>query len=96
MIDAKLSDFSFLECTSLMNLFSNHSMLSVQRAAHSFQPQMKLEAVDKRSPGLIRVATVEEVETHRVKVSHMYCTSPKTSANHLDLLNFVSFECVYM
>lgn len=29
---------------------------------------MKLEAVDKRSPGLIRVATVEEVDTHRIKV----------------------------
>ncbi|XP_047467857.1 lethal(3)malignant brain tumor-like protein 1 isoform X2 [Mugil cephalus] len=47
------------------------------RAAHSFQAQMKLEAVDKRSPGLIRVATVEEVETHRIKVhydgwSHVY------------------------
>ncbi|XP_068453322.1 lethal(3)malignant brain tumor-like protein 1 isoform X2 [Clinocottus analis] len=48
------------------------------RAAHSFQPQMKLEeAVDKRSPGLIRVATVEEVEVHRIKVhydgwSHVY------------------------
>lgn len=41
----------------------------VQREAHSFQPQMKLEAVDKRSPGLIRVATVEEVDTHRIKVS---------------------------
>ncbi|XP_078110053.1 lethal(3)malignant brain tumor-like protein 1 [Sander vitreus] len=47
------------------------------RAAHNFQPQMKLETVDKRSPGLIRVATVEEVETHRIKVhydgwSHVY------------------------
>uniref|UniRef100_A0A3B4YN99 Lethal(3)malignant brain tumor-like protein 1 n=1 Tax=Seriola lalandi dorsalis TaxID=1841481 RepID=A0A3B4YN99_SERLL len=47
------------------------------RVAHSFQTQMKLEAVDKRSPGLIRVATVEEVETHRIKVhydgwSHVY------------------------
>lgn len=40
----------------------------IQREAHSFQPQMKLEAVDKRSPGLIRVATVEEVDTHRIKV----------------------------
>ncbi|MEQ2201529.1 hypothetical protein XENOCAPTIV_013835, partial [Xenoophorus captivus] len=37
------------------------------RPPHNFQPQMKLEAVDKRSPGLIRVATVEEVETHRIK-----------------------------
>uniref|UniRef100_A0A3Q2R342 Lethal(3)malignant brain tumor-like protein 1 n=1 Tax=Fundulus heteroclitus TaxID=8078 RepID=A0A3Q2R342_FUNHE len=48
-----------------------------QRPPHSFQPQMKLEAVDKRSPGLIRVATVEEVETNRIKVhydgwSHVY------------------------
>ncbi|XP_019728697.1 lethal(3)malignant brain tumor-like protein 1 [Hippocampus comes] len=47
------------------------------RSAHRFQPQMKLEAVDKRSPGLIRVATVEEVETHRIKIhydgwSHIY------------------------
>ncbi|KAM8830362.1 lethal(3)malignant brain tumor-like protein 1 isoform 1-T1 [Synchiropus picturatus] len=47
------------------------------RPPHNFQPQMKLEAVDKRSPGLIRVATVEEVETHRIKVhydgwSHVY------------------------
>ncbi|XP_075882333.1 lethal(3)malignant brain tumor-like protein 1 isoform X2 [Nelusetta ayraudi] len=47
------------------------------RAAHGFQPQLKLEAVDKRSPGLIRVATVEEVDTHRIKVhydgwSHVY------------------------
>lgn len=43
-------------------------LFHVQREAHSFQPQMKLEAVDKRSPGLIRVATVEEVDTHRIKV----------------------------
>lgn len=43
--------------------------VSVQRAAHGFQSQMKLEAVDKRSPALIRVATVQEVETHRIKVS---------------------------
>nr|XP_057941149.1 lethal(3)malignant brain tumor-like protein 1 [Doryrhamphus excisus]XP_057941150.1 lethal(3)malignant brain tumor-like protein 1 [Doryrhamphus excisus] len=47
------------------------------RPAHSFLPHMKLEAVDKRSPGLIRVATVEEVETHRIKIhydgwSHVY------------------------
>ncbi|XP_061745318.1 lethal(3)malignant brain tumor-like protein 1 isoform X5 [Nerophis ophidion] len=47
------------------------------RPAHHFLPHMKLEAVDKRSPGLIRVATVEEVETHRIKIhydgwSHVY------------------------
>ncbi|TKS77313.1 Lethal(3)malignant brain tumor-like protein 1 [Collichthys lucidus] len=40
------------------------------REPHSFQPQMKLEAVDKRSPGLIRVATVEEV--HYDGWSHVY------------------------
>eukprot|EP00063_Salmo_salar_P015614 XP_013990449.1 PREDICTED: lethal(3)malignant brain tumor-like protein 1 isoform X1 [Salmo salar] len=47
------------------------------RPAHCFQAEMKLEVVDKRSPGLIRVATVEEVDTHRIKIhfdgwSHMY------------------------
>lgn len=30
---------------------------------------MKLEVVDKRSPALIRVASVQEVDTHRIKVS---------------------------
>lgn len=40
------------------------------RSQHNFQPRMKLEAVDKRSPGLIRVATVEEVDTHRIKVHY--------------------------
>ncbi|XP_063065648.1 lethal(3)malignant brain tumor-like protein 1 [Engraulis encrasicolus] len=47
------------------------------RAPHGFEVQMKLEAVDKRSPGLIRVATVQEAETHRIKIhfdgwSHVY------------------------
>ncbi|XP_077073920.1 lethal(3)malignant brain tumor-like protein 1 isoform X3 [Siphateles boraxobius] len=47
------------------------------RPSHSFQLQMKLEAVDKRCPGLIRVATVEEVDTYRIKIhfdgwSHLY------------------------
>ncbi|KAL2103761.1 hypothetical protein ACEWY4_000629 [Coilia grayii] len=47
------------------------------RAPHGFQALMKLEAVDKRSPALIRVATVQEVETHRIKIhfdgwSHVY------------------------
>uniref|UniRef100_A0A3B4AMD6 Lethal(3)malignant brain tumor-like protein 1 n=1 Tax=Periophthalmus magnuspinnatus TaxID=409849 RepID=A0A3B4AMD6_9GOBI len=47
------------------------------RPPHSFQTHMKLEAVDRRSPGLIRVATVEEVDTHRIKIhydgwSHVY------------------------
>lgn len=39
---------------------------------------MKLEAVDKRSPGLIRVATVEEVDTHRIKVTLRVCVSEVT------------------
>uniref|UniRef100_A0A3B1JMC9 Lethal(3)malignant brain tumor-like protein 1 n=1 Tax=Astyanax mexicanus TaxID=7994 RepID=A0A3B1JMC9_ASTMX len=47
------------------------------RPPHSFQVNMKLEAVDKRSPGLIRAATVQEVDTHRIKIhfdgwSHVY------------------------
>ncbi|XP_066527239.1 lethal(3)malignant brain tumor-like protein 1 isoform X2 [Hoplias malabaricus] len=47
------------------------------RPPHSFQMNMKLEAVDKRNPALIRVATVQEVDTHRIKIhfdgwSHVY------------------------
>ncbi|KAG7472587.1 hypothetical protein MATL_G00110290 [Megalops atlanticus] len=47
------------------------------RPPHGFKVQMKLEAVDKRSPALVRVATVVEVDTHRIKIhldgwSHMY------------------------
>ncbi|XP_052449457.1 lethal(3)malignant brain tumor-like protein 1 isoform X1 [Carassius gibelio] len=47
------------------------------RPPHSFQVQMKLEAVDKRCPGLIRVATVQEIDTYRIKIhfdgwSHLY------------------------
>lgn len=30
---------------------------------------MKLEVVDRRSPALIRVASVQEVDTYRIKVS---------------------------
>lgn len=30
---------------------------------------MKLEAVDRRNPALIRVASVEDVEDHRIKVA---------------------------
>ncbi|XP_076874931.1 lethal(3)malignant brain tumor-like protein 1 isoform X2 [Brachyhypopomus gauderio] len=38
------------------------------RPPHNFQVNMKLEAVDKRSPALIRVASVQEVDTHRIKI----------------------------
>ncbi|CAB1329426.1 unnamed protein product [Coregonus sp. 'balchen'] len=50
------------------------------RPAHGFQAQMKLEAVDRRSPGLIRVATVEEVDTHRIKsTGHPLKVPPRES-----------------
>uniref|UniRef100_A0A8C2EF91 L3MBTL histone methyl-lysine binding protein 4 n=1 Tax=Cyprinus carpio TaxID=7962 RepID=A0A8C2EF91_CYPCA len=38
------------------------------RSPHGFQTHMKLEAVDRRNPMLIRVATVTDTEDHRVKV----------------------------
>ncbi|NWI09276.1 LMBL3 protein, partial [Crypturellus soui] len=38
------------------------------RPAHGFQVDMKLEAVDKRNPVLIRVATVVERDDHRIKI----------------------------
>ncbi|XP_034269574.1 lethal(3)malignant brain tumor-like protein 4 isoform X1 [Pantherophis guttatus] len=38
------------------------------RPAHGFQSNMKLEAVDRRNPMLIRVATITEKDDHRVKV----------------------------
>uniref|UniRef100_A0A8D0L3R2 Lethal(3)malignant brain tumor-like protein 1 n=1 Tax=Sphenodon punctatus TaxID=8508 RepID=A0A8D0L3R2_SPHPU len=47
------------------------------RPPHGFQVNMKLEAVDRRTPSLIRVASVEDTEDHRIKVhfdgwSHVY------------------------
>ncbi|KAH0501710.1 Lethal(3)malignant brain tumor-like protein 1 [Microtus ochrogaster] len=47
------------------------------RPPHSFLVNMKLEAVDRRNPALIRVASVEDVEDHRIKLhfdgwSHNY------------------------
>lgn len=38
------------------------------RPPHGFQPNMKLEAVDKRNPRLIRVATIIEKDDHRIKI----------------------------
>ncbi|ROL44021.1 Lethal(3)malignant brain tumor-like protein 3 [Anabarilius grahami] len=35
---------------------------------HSFQPNMKLEVVDKRNPVLIRVATVVDTDDHRLRI----------------------------
>ncbi|XP_026057479.1 lethal(3)malignant brain tumor-like protein 4 isoform X2 [Carassius auratus] len=39
-----------------------------ERSPHGFQTHMKLEAVDRRNPMLIRVATITDTEDHRVKV----------------------------
>lgn len=61
----------------MLKVISYHPLPCVQRAPHSFQAKMKLEAVDKRSPGLIRVATVEEVEIHRIKVIVCICLCPE-------------------
>uniref|UniRef100_K7FMS4 Lethal(3)malignant brain tumor-like protein 3 n=1 Tax=Pelodiscus sinensis TaxID=13735 RepID=K7FMS4_PELSI len=38
------------------------------RPAHGFQVNTKLEAVDKRNPMLIRVATIAEKDDHRIKI----------------------------
>ncbi|KFP42784.1 Lethal(3)malignant brain tumor-like 1, partial [Chlamydotis macqueenii] len=47
------------------------------RPPHGFLVNMKLEAVDRRTPSFIRVASVEDVEDHRIKIhfdgwSHVY------------------------
>ncbi|XP_015261134.1 PREDICTED: lethal(3)malignant brain tumor-like protein 1 [Gekko japonicus] len=47
------------------------------RQPHGFLVNMKLEAVDRRTPALIRVASVEDVEDYRIKIhfdgwSHIY------------------------
>ncbi|XP_061216618.1 lethal(3)malignant brain tumor-like protein 3 isoform X4 [Neopsephotus bourkii] len=38
------------------------------RPAHGFQVNMKLEAVDRRNPILIRVATIVDKDDHRIKI----------------------------
>uniref|UniRef100_A0A8D0FUN2 SAM domain-containing protein n=1 Tax=Strix occidentalis caurina TaxID=311401 RepID=A0A8D0FUN2_STROC len=40
----------------------------LQRPAHGFQVNMKLEAVDRRNPILIRVATIVDKDDHRIKI----------------------------
>lgn len=64
--DAESSPFRYMWVYLVFNVCSFYGC--VQRPPHGFQVNMKLEAVDKRSPGLIRVATVQEVDTHRIKV----------------------------
>lgn len=53
---------------------------------------MKLEAVDKRSPGLIRVSTVEEVDTHRIKVILCVCVCMKNEV--LNVCGYELYECL--
>ncbi|XP_032897189.1 lethal(3)malignant brain tumor-like protein 1 isoform X3 [Amblyraja radiata] len=43
------------------------------RPPHTFQINMKLEAVDRRNPRLVRVATVVDVDDHRLKISFDGC-----------------------
>lgn len=44
------------------------ALLMFQRPPHGFLPSMRLEAVDRRNPRLIRVATVIDVDEQRLKV----------------------------
>ncbi|MBN3302679.1 LMBL4 protein, partial [Amia calva] len=41
------------------------------RPPHKFQVNMKLEAVDKRNPMLMRVATIIDTEDYRIKSAHV-------------------------
>uniref|UniRef100_A0A8C8SIP4 L3MBTL histone methyl-lysine binding protein 3 n=1 Tax=Pelusios castaneus TaxID=367368 RepID=A0A8C8SIP4_9SAUR len=38
------------------------------KPSHGFQKNMKLEVVDKRNPVLIRIATIVDIDDHRIKV----------------------------
>ncbi|XP_067402835.1 lethal(3)malignant brain tumor-like protein 3 isoform X2 [Emydura macquarii macquarii] len=38
------------------------------KPSHGFQKNMKLEVVDKRNPVLIRIATIIDIDDHRIKV----------------------------
>ncbi|XP_069744132.1 lethal(3)malignant brain tumor-like protein 1 [Narcine bancroftii] len=44
------------------------------RSPHGFQVNMKLEAVDRRNPLLIRVATIIDVDGHRLKICFDGCS----------------------
>lgn len=64
---------SFIICTAVVQMQSCGfwSALCQQRPPHGFQIGMKVEAVDKRNPMLIRVATIVDTEDHRLKVQHV-------------------------
>ncbi|XP_072135787.1 lethal(3)malignant brain tumor-like protein 1 [Mobula birostris] len=44
------------------------------RPPHGFQVNMKLEAADRRNPMLIRVATIIDVDDHRIKICFDGCS----------------------
>lgn len=77
-------------------------VLAFQRPPHGFQVGMKLEAVDKRNPMLIRVATISDTEDHRVKVytlRHIHVTVtlvPKMSLTGELTLNGFNTERIQM
>lgn len=52
--------------------------VSLQKPHHSFQVNMKLEAVDVRNPVMVRVATVVDRDEHRVKVHSGICSDTIT------------------
>lgn len=58
---------NFRRRSSLDNVLIQ-SGLCLQRPLHGFQIGMKVEAVDKRNPMLIRAATIVDTEDHRLKV----------------------------
>ena len=43
-------------------------MSCFQHPAHGFEPGMKLEAVDRRNPILIRVATIVDVSSYSLQI----------------------------
>lgn len=57
---------------------------------------MKLEAVDKRNPMLIRVATVVDVEDYRVKVraDHVRCERVTGARDDLVLITNVQSDAL--
>uniref|UniRef100_A0A673AHM1 SAM domain-containing protein n=1 Tax=Sphaeramia orbicularis TaxID=375764 RepID=A0A673AHM1_9TELE len=57
----------YLEETGSMSAPSSAFTL---RAPHGFQVNHRLEAVDRRNPMLVRVATVTDIEDYRVKVHY--------------------------
>uniref|UniRef100_A0A8B9RM89 L3MBTL histone methyl-lysine binding protein 3 n=1 Tax=Astyanax mexicanus TaxID=7994 RepID=A0A8B9RM89_ASTMX len=53
---------------SFLSLTLSFYLSSLQKPPHSFQVNMKLEAVDKRNPMLVRVASVVATDDHRIKI----------------------------